>query len=60
MDFGGSIEGKNDVGSLFESDKIFSYPKSVKYISTLLNIISNKDAVILDFFSGSATTAQCH
>ena len=58
MDFGGSIEGKNDIGSLFESEKIFSYPKSVKYIRALLKTIVNKDAIILDFFSGSATTAH--
>ena len=58
MDFGGSIEGKNDIGSLFESEKIFSYPKSVKFVGTLLKTILNKEAIILDFFSGSATTAH--
>jgi len=58
-DFGGSIEGKNDLISLFENDKIFSYPKSVKFVSTLLQTIQNsKSAIVLDFFSGSATTAH--
>ena len=58
MDFGGSIEGKADIGRLFENEKIFSYPKSVKFVSTLLNTIDDKKAIILDFFSGSATTAH--
>lgn len=58
MDFGGSIEGKSDIRSLFDNDKIFGYPKSVKFIKTLLNTINDKEAIILDFFSGSATTAH--
>ena len=58
MDFGGSIEGKTDIGKLFENEKIFSYPKSVKFIKTLLKTINDKNAVVLDFFPGSATTAH--
>lgn len=58
MDFGGSVEGKNDVSLIFENNKIFSYPKSVKFIKTLVNIVSNKDAIVLDFFAGSGTTGQ--
>ncbi|WP_187929635.1 site-specific DNA-methyltransferase [Helicobacter pylori] len=57
-DFGGSIEGKNDIINLFNSDKIFSYPKSIKFISTLLKIATNEGDLILDFFAGSGTTAH--
>ncbi|WRE41061.1 site-specific DNA-methyltransferase [Helicobacter pylori] len=57
-DFGGSIEGKNDIINLFNSDKIFSYPKSIKFISTLLKISTNSNDIILDFFAGSGTTAH--
>ncbi len=57
-DFGGSIEGKNDIINLFDNDKIFSYPKSTKFISTLLKIATNKGDIILDFFAGSGTTAH--
>ena len=57
-DFGGSIDGKNDIVNLFNSDKIFSYPKSTKFISTLLKIATNSNDIILDFFAGSGTTAQ--
>lgn len=58
MDFGGSIEGKNDIKLLFSNDKYFPYPKSVKFISTLINTIQDVYCIILDFFSGSSTTAH--
>ncbi len=58
MDFGGNIEGKNDISSLFDFSNVFKYPKSVKFIKTLLSTMKNNDDIILDFFSGSATTAQ--
>lgn len=57
MDFGGSIDGKNDINNIFENDKLFGYPKSVKYLSSLFNTIKDND-IILDFFSGSSTTAH--
>ena len=36
----------------------FSYPKPVVLIKSLINMIKNKDALVLDFFAGSGTTAQ--
>ena len=36
----------------------FDFPKPIKLIIRFLQIISNKDSIILDFFSGSATTAH--
>ena len=38
--------------------KLFSYPKPVSLIQFLITIISDSNAIILDFFSGSATTAH--
>lgn len=58
MDFGGTIEGKNEIIKLFGNDRIFPYPKSTVYIKELIKILTKKDALILDFFSGSATTAH--
>ena len=37
---------------------IFTGPKPIKYIMRHLQIGANKDDIILDFFSGSATTAH--
>lgn len=42
---------------LFQS-KVFDYPKPVYTIKKLVDCIQNPQAIILDFFSGSATTAH--
>ena len=52
-------DGTKDLKLLFPEDKkVFSYPKPVKLISHLLKIVDNKNAVVLDFFAGSGTTAH--
>ena len=43
---------------LFESADIFDNPKSLIYIHDIVKIATNSDSIILDFFSGSATTAH--
>ena len=42
----------------FDGKKIFDYPKPVDLIKRALSLYADKDSIILDFFSGSATTAQ--
>lgn len=40
-------------------DKIFNYPKPTDYLVRILKLANfNKNSIILDFFSGSATTAH--
>lgn len=60
-DTGMSQDGTKDFDQLFNA-KIFSYPKPVNLIKFLIDGAVEKDkgepVVILDFFSGSATTAQ--
>jgi len=57
-DFGGTIDGKNDLVSIF-GDKIpFAYPKSIKYIKTLIKFTQKKDLLVLDFMAGSGTTGH--
>ena len=52
-------DGTKDLKILFpETKKIFSYPKPVKLIKHLLKIVDNKNAIVLDFFAGSGTTAH--
>lgn len=55
--FGRTRTGKTDCYELFNRD-YFSNPKPYKLIRYLQIIASDKDSVILDFFSGSATTAH--
>lgn len=46
-----------EVKKLFGND-VFSYPKPVSFIQKLVQYATDEDSIILDFFSGSATTAQ--
>lgn len=50
-------QGTADFNGIMETN-VFSYPKSVGLILHLLKIASKTDSIILDFFSGSATTAH--
>mgnify|MGYP005799027693 FL=1 len=51
-----SEEGKKDLDAL--GIKGFSYPKPVEIVKQLVEAGSDKNSIILDFFSGSATTAH--
>lgn len=55
-------EGSKEFGELFGDKRIFDFPKPTKLIRKLLDLQINKEendeAVVLDFFSGSATTAH--
>ena len=56
---GDSSEAKKQLDRLFPELKgIFDYSKPVKLISRLIQIGTNEDDIVLDFFSGSATTAN--
>lgn len=49
---------RTQMGKLFGSQDIFSYPKPIELIELLAKLTTEKDSLILDFFSGSATTAH--
>ena len=47
-----------DLATLMEA-KVFDFPKPVELIKTMVQIAAlDKDSIIIDFFSGSATTAH--
>jgi adenine-specific DNA-methyltransferase len=46
------------LAQLFDGNKYFDYPKPVDLIKRIVSLYSNSDSIILDFFSGSATTAH--
>lgn len=58
-ELGMSQDGTKDFSELFKN-KLFSFPKPVELIKYILKASTNfsKDSVIIDFFSGSATTAH--
>lgn len=52
-----STQGTKEIMNIF-GKKFFDYPKPCELIKYLINICPDKNALILDFFSGSATTAH--
>ena len=57
QDVGHTDEGKKETTALFEN-AVFDYPKPVRLLKRMLQIGNSQDALILDFFSGSGTTAH--
>lgn len=56
---GDTAQAKKQIDSLFKDCKgVFEYTKPIKLISRLIQIGSNYDDIIMDFFSGSSTTAH--
>jgi adenine-specific DNA-methyltransferase len=56
---GNNQEAKQETKALFNGYGVFDGPKPVRLLNVLLKIANTKDdSIILDFFSGSATTAH--
>ncbi len=51
-------DGGMETENLFQNKSIFSYPKPTSLIKNLIESIDLENAIVLDFFSGSATTAD--
>ena len=47
-----------EVKHLFDDNKYFDFPKPVSYIKQMLMVSTKNEDIVLDFFSGSATTAH--
>ena len=59
LDAGTTKTGTTEIMSLFDNNKVFDYPKPTSLIYRLLKYgFLRKQDIILDFFSGSGTTAH--
>lgn len=58
LDAGTTKDGTNEIMTIFNGKKVFDYPKPTQFLKKLINYANANDGVILDFFSGSATTAE--
>ncbi len=58
QDIEGNKKASITIKELFGEKGIFDNPKPVEFLTTLMNIVSKDDDIILDFFSGSGTTAH--
>lgn len=51
-------DGTNALTNLFDKIGLFSNPKNLSMITYFLSLVQDDSATVLDFFSGSATTAH--
>ena len=59
LDAGTTKTGTTEIMELFENQKVFDYPKPTTFIERLIKYgFVKKDDIVLDFFSGSGTTAH--
>lgn len=58
QDYGTTKAGSIEIRELFGSREFFSYPKPSVLLKRMVQIGSSEKCLILDFFSGSATTAH--
>lgn len=58
VDVGHSQDATQNLKKLFDGKKYFDYPKPVPLIERCLRLYTDKESIVLDFFSGSATTAH--
>lgn len=54
----GNKKATRDVRNLFDGEKIFDFPKPIEVIAKMIGLSTTSNDIILDFFSGSATTAH--
>ena len=55
---GHSQEATQEVKNLFDGHAYFDYPKPVRLLKKIIQIGTHENSLVLDFFSGSATTAH--
>lgn len=55
---GHNQEGKKELKALFSEGIPFDTPKPVRLIQRMIKLAGQSDFIVLDFFSGSATTAH--
>lgn len=51
-------DATTEIRELFGKGKLFTHPKPTKLLYNITKISSDRNSIILDFFSGSATTAH--
>ncbi len=55
-DVDGNRQAIAELKSIFENKKVFTNPKPTQLIKRIVQIASNKNSTVLDFFAGSGTT----
>ena len=55
---GFNLDGTQTLSEVFQRDGVFSQPKPVELIKFFCELANDKDAIVLDSFAGSGTTAH--
>jgi len=55
---GHTQEATKEVSSILGQSGVFNYPKPLRLLKRIIQISTDSNSIILDFFSGSATTAH--
>ncbi len=55
---GYNSNGTKELAQALGIDKVFSQPKPIELIGYLLSLVPSEDSIVVDFFSGSASTAE--
>ena len=58
MDLEGNKKAARELRDLFDGHKVFDFPKPVDLIKRVIQISTEDNSIIVDFFGGSSTTAQ--
>lgn len=57
-DVGHTQDSMRELRSLFDGEKVFDYSKPVKLMKQIVQLYTQENDIVLDFFSGSASTAH--
>ncbi|MBQ7521314.1 MAG: site-specific DNA-methyltransferase, partial [Clostridia bacterium] len=55
---GHSQDATKKLKELFDNQAFFTYPKPIELIKRCIQLYSHQDSIVMDFFSGSGTTAH--
>lgn len=58
LDVDGNKKATREVREHFDAEKVFESPKPTALIERVVQIATERDSIVLDFFAGSATTAE--
>jgi len=56
--YGTTTKGSQLLQKIFNGEKVFNNPKPIELLKHILKIATKKDAIVLDSFAGSGTTAH--
>lgn len=57
LNYGGTTTGKKDFETVMGEEIEFSYPKPILLLKKLILTVTSEEDIVLDFFSGSGSTA---